>query len=373
MPSPAPTATDPTAEGTLTNAFALILAGGGGTRLWPASRRARPKQLLSLGGLESLLRASVRRAERLFGRERTLIVTAADQAAAIRAELPELPAENVIAEPAARNTAAAVGLGAAAVARRAGETAVLAVLPSDAFIGDEPAFAGSLATAVRAARETIVTIGIKPTHPETGFGYLHQGAKVSAVGEPAVYEVAAFVEKPDLPRAQQYLAAGTYLWNSGMFFFTAGRMLAEARRHMPALGEALDAFVTDPDFDDSVRQRYPGVPATSIDYGIMEKTQGIRMVPGDFGWNDVGSWAALSAIGQADASGNVVTGQAIVEATRGSIVISEPGAPLVGVVGVEDLVVVATRDAVLVVRKQDAQDVKKIVEALKARGRNDLL
>jgi mannose-1-phosphate guanylyltransferase len=351
------------------NAYALILAGGGGTRLWPSSRRARPKQLLALGGPRSLLRASFERAERLFGREHTLVITAADQAAAVRAELPELPAANVIAEPAARNTAAAVGLGAAAVARRAGPDAVLAVLPSDAFIGDEPAFAATVATAVAEASKTIVTIGIKPTHPETGFGYLHQGAPAGA----GVYEVAAFVEKPDLPTARRYLAAGGYLWNSGMFFFTAGRMLAEARRHMPELGRALDGFVAAPDFDAAVAADYPSVPATSIDYGIMEKTQGIRLVPGDFGWNDVGSWAALATIGRADAAGNVISGQAIVEDGRGNIVVSEEGAPLVGVVGIEDLVVVATRDAVLVVRKQDAQDVKKIVEALKARGRSDLL
>ncbi|HEY0706631.1 MAG TPA: mannose-1-phosphate guanylyltransferase [Polyangia bacterium] len=351
------------------DAYALILAGGGGTRLWPSSRRSRPKQLLALGGKESLLRASFRRAQALFGTARTLIVTAADQADAIRAELPELPAENVIAEPAARNTAAAVGLGAAAVARRAGEAAVLAVLPSDAFIGDEAGFARTVATAVAEARGTIVTIGIKPTHPETGFGYLHLGAERG----PGVFDVGAFVEKPNLEKARQYLAAGTYLWNSGMFFFTAGRMLAEAKRHMPALGEALASFVGAPDFDQAVNATYPSVPATSIDYGIMEKTEGIRVVPGDFGWNDVGSWAALGAIRPTDPAGNVVSGEAVVADSAGNIVISEAGAPLVGVVGVEDLVVVATKDAVLVVKKKDAQDVKKIVEELKARGRTDLL
>lgn len=349
--------------------FALILAGGGGTRLWPASRRARPKQLLRLGGHESLLRASFRRAESLFGRERTIIVTAADQAAAVAAELPELPAENILAEPAARNTAAAVGLGAAAVARRAGDSAVLAVLPSDAFIGDEAGFASVLGTAVREARGTIVTIGIRPTHAETGFGYLRLGRELG----PGVFEVAAFVEKPDAEKARQYLAAGNYLWNSGMFFFTAARILAEARRHMPALGEALDGFVKAPDFSAAVSERYPGVPATSIDYGIMEKAEGIRVVPGEFGWNDVGSWAALGTIRSVDGAGNVVGGDAVVADTRNSIVMSEEGAPLVGVVGVEGLVVVATADAVLVVKREDAQDVRKIVEALKSRGRTDLL
>jgi mannose-1-phosphate guanylyltransferase len=351
------------------DAHVLILAGGGGTRLWPASRRSRPKQLLKLGGDESLLRASFRRAAAIFGVPRTLVVTAADQADAVREELPELPPDNLVIEPAARNTAAAVGLGAAAVARRAGESAVLAVLPSDAFIGDEAGFAQVLATAVNEAAEAIVTIGIRPTHPETGFGYLHLGAPL----RPSVFEVGAFVEKPDLSTARNYLAASTYLWNSGMFFFTAGRLLLEARRHMPALGAALDRFVAAPDFHAAVAADYPAVPATSIDYGIMEKAQGIRVVPGDFGWNDVGSWAALASIRRPDGAGNVVTGDAIVTDSSGSIVVSEPGAPLVGVVGVEDLVVVATRDALLVVRKRDAQDVRKIVEALRARGRGDLL
>jgi mannose-1-phosphate guanylyltransferase len=351
------------------DAFALILAGGGGTRLWPSSRRSRPKQLLALGGSESLLAASVRRAVDLFGRERTLVVTAADQATAVRAEVPGLPADNIIAEPAARNTAAAVGLGAAAVARRAGDDAVVAVLPSDAHIGNELGFAAVLGAAVTEARHTIVTVGIKPTHPETGFGYLRLGPAV----RPGVFEVGAFVEKPDLEKAKAYVAAGEYLWNSGMFFFTAGRLLADARRHMPALGQALDAFVAAADFDASVANLYPAVPATSIDYGIMEKTDGIRVVPGDFAWNDVGSWAALSAIRATDARGNVVSGDTVLADTSGSIVVSEPGAPLVGVVGLDDVVVVATKDAVLVVRKKDAQDVRKIVDAIKAKGRYDLL
>ena len=337
--------------------------------MWPASRRARPKQVLSLGGGESLLAASVRRAKAVFSVERTLIVTAADQAPSIRALLPDLPPENIVCEPAPRNTAAAVGLGVVAVARRAGDAAVLAVLPSDAFVGDEAAFARVLRTAIAAARDAIVTVGIKPTHAETGFGYLRRGAAVAS----DVFQVAEFVEKPDLATARRYLADGSYLWNSGMFFFSAGQLLTEARRHMPALGIALDEMRAAADFAAAVEKLYPGVPATSIDYGIMEKTQGIRVVPGDYGWNDVGSWAALSAIRAADADGNVINGDVIVAKCKNSVVISEPGAPLAGVVGVEGLVVVVTKDAVLVVPKDKAQDVKEIVEALKKKGRGELL
>jgi mannose-1-phosphate guanylyltransferase len=305
----------------------------------------------------------------VFGRERILVVTAADQADALRIALPQLPESNLVAEPAPRNTAAAVGLGAAVVARRAGPDAVLAVLPSDHHIGDEPGFAATLGTALAEARDAIVTIGIRPTHPETGFGYI-------ALGTPRgsnVFEVARFVEKPTAVKAAEYLAAGTYLWNSGMFFFTAGRLFTEARRHLPELADALDALVAAPDFPAALHALYPGVPAISIDYGIMEKADGIRVVPGDFRWNDVGSWAALAAIRTPDGDGNVVAGDTVLADTHASVVLAEPGAPLVGVVGVDNLVVVATRDAVLVVRKDRAQDVRKVVEALAAARRQNLL
>jgi len=355
------------------DAFAVILGGGAGTRLWPSSRRARPKQLLSLGGPESLLAAAVRRARALVGVERTLIVTAADQEAAVRAEIPDLPPENIIAEPVARNTAPAVGLGAVAAARRAGPGAVIAVFPADPYIGDEPAFDRLVRVALAEARETITTIGVRPTHAETGFGYLRLGTKLPRDGADPVHEVGGFVEKPDLPTAQRYLASGEYLWNSGMFFLTAGRMLEESRRHLPALGALLSAAVTSKDPVATIAAGYRDVPSISIDTGIMEKASGLRVVPGAFGWNDVGSWAALPAVRPPDARGNVVLGGATLIDGDGNIVVAEEGAPFVGVVGVRDLVVVATRDALLVVPKDKAQDVRKIVEAAKQAGRNDLL
>lgn len=350
-------------------AFALILAGGGGTRLWPASRRSRPKQLLTLGGDETLIGATFRRVSRIFGADNTLIVTAADQAEAIRRALPELPEGNLVAEPAARNTAPAVGLGAVAVARRAGEDARLAVMPSDAFIGNEAAFAEVVRTALEHAGETIVTIGLRPTRPETGYGYLQRGRPVSD----GAYEVARFVEKPDAATAAHYLTSGDFLWNSGMFFFTAGRLFAEAQRHMPELGTILADIRASSDPAKTAAAQYPSAPKVSIDYGIMEKASGIRVVPGDFGWNDVGSWSALSDIRAQDGAGNVVSGDAIVSAVSGSVVVSEPGAPMVGVVGVDNLVVVATKDAVLVVPKERAQEVRAIVDALAAGKRSELL
>jgi len=362
--------------------FAIILAGGGGTRLWPASRRRHPKQLLRLGGDESLLAAAARRAKSFVDPDHILVVTAADQEAAVRAELPWLADGNVVAEPAPRNTAAAVGLGAAVAARRAGGDAVLAVLPSDPHIADEARFTATVKVALAEARRTITTVGIKPAHAETGFGYIRLGPLCKGDGADApgtsaaglaVHQVAAFVEKPDRATAERYLASGEYLWNSGMFFFTAARLFEEARRHLPELGRTLDALVAAPDLDAAVRAHYAQAPAVSIDNGIMEKASGLRVVPGDFGWNDVGSWAALPAIRRPDAHGNVVVGTAALIDGRGSVVVAEEGAPYVGVLGVDNLVVIATADAVLVIPKDRAQDVRQLVEAARRSGREDLL
>lgn len=354
-------------------AFAVILGGGAGTRLWPASRRARPKQLLSLGGPESLIGAAVRRGRDLVGVENTLIVTAADQADAVRAAIPDLPAENIVAEPVPRNTAAAVGLGAVTAQRRGGPDAVMAVLPADPYIADEATFARLVRLAITEARETIVTIGVLPTHPETGFGYIRLGTRLPRSGADAVHEVAGFFEKPDKPTAERYVSSGEYLWNSGMFFLTARRMLDEARRHLPALGALLDQAVAAKDADAVIAKAYADAPSISIDHGIMEKASGLRVIPGAFGWNDVGSWAALTALRAPDARGNVVIGSATLIDGDGTVVMADEGAPYVGVLGVRDLVVVATKDAVLVIPKDRAQDVRSIVEAAKQSGRDDLL
>jgi mannose-1-phosphate guanylyltransferase len=350
-------------------AYCLILAGGGGTRLWPASRRKQPKQLLTLGGKESLLAGTFGRVGRILGNERTLIVTAADQVDAIRQDLPHLPLANLVVEPAARNTGPAVGLGVVEVARRAGQNAVVAVLPSDAYIGDETAFAEVMQTALEHAAETIVTLGLRPTRPETGYGYLQIGAPVRA----GVFEVARFVEKPDATKAASYLTSGDYLWNSGMFFFTVARFLAEAHQHLPALAKILNEIKVAEDPLAVAARRYPEAPKISIDYGIMEKATGLRVVPGDFAWNDVGNWAAIRDIRPRDLAGNVTSGDVILSDVKNSVIMAMPGSPTVGVVGVDNVVVIVTRDAVLVVNQDRAQEVRTIVDTLSKAGRHELL
>jgi mannose-1-phosphate guanylyltransferase len=247
------------------------------------------------------------------------------------------------------------------------------VFPADPFIADEAVFERLVRLAIAEARSAIVTIGVRPTHPETGFGYLRLGARLQRSSADAVHDVAGFVEKPDRPTAESYLASGQYMWNSGMFFLTAQRMLDEARRHLPGLGALLDAAVQAADPFEVIRTGYAAVPSISIDHGIMEKASGLRVVPGAFGWNDVGSWAALPAVRTPDARGNVVIGGATLIDGDGSVVVADEGAPHVAVLGVSDLVVVATRDAVLVIPKDRAQDVRRLVEAAKQSGRDDLL
>jgi mannose-1-phosphate guanylyltransferase len=359
--------------------FPVIMAGGSGTRFWPLSRKDRPKQFLALAGDEPLLAATVTRLPPLARAKETYVVCGPAHAAAARRMLPALPAENFIVEPCARNTAPCVGLAALHVAARE-PRGLVAMLPADHHISRPKAFREALAAAGALAEQgAIATIGIHPSRPETGYGYLKLGPRLAARGKakkhgPA-HKVEAFVEKPDVVTAARYLADGNYLWNSGIFVFRADVILEEIRRAMPVLGEQLDviqASLGTPAYKRTLRRVFPDCPSISIDYGVMEKSKRIAVVPADFGWSDVGSFAALSDVRPTDHLGNVAEGDALVIDGRNDVVVAAGGRP-VAVVGLEDVIVVDAGDAVLVCRRDRAQDVRKAVEELQRRGRDEVL
>jgi mannose-1-phosphate guanylyltransferase len=359
--------------------FPVVMAGGSGTRFWPLSRQHRPKQFLALDGDETLLAATVGRLPPLARIDRTYVVCGASHAPLVRRILPRLPKENLVVEPCPRNTAPCVGLAALHVRRR-DAAGVLAMLPADHHVARPAAFREALAAgAGLAAGGAVVTIGITPDRPETGYGYLKVGTRLPAIGKgkraihPA--RVERFVEKPDVVTASRYLAEGGYLWNSGIFLFRADVILDEIQRAMPVLGEQLAVIaptVGTPAYARTLRRVFPAAPSISIDYGVMEKSQRIAVVPAAFGWSDVGSFAALSEVRELDDLGNVKQGEAVVIDGHGNVVLAQGRRP-VAVVGLDDVVVVDAGDAVLVVRKDRAQDVRKAVEEMRRRGREDLL
>lgn len=358
--------------------WTLILAGGAGTRFWPASRAARPKQLLPLLGGEPLLLETAERVLPLCGWERILVASGRHLAEATRAILPSLPEARLLVEPVPRNTAPCIGWAAATVARTDPD-GVMMVLPSDHHIGDPDGFRQVLARAIAVAETgRITTIGIRPTHPETGYGYIEVGDQAAGPPAAGARAVAQFVEKPSLERARELLATGRYLWNAGMFFFRAKDMLAAIRAHQAELARGLDAFdaaAASGREAAEVERLFPGLPAVSIDKGVIEHAGGLAVVPGDFGWSDVGSWQAAWELADKDGAGNAAPAGTVLVASSNNHVVDLRRAGerrVIALVGVSDLVVVETDDALLVVPRDRAQDVKAAVDALKARGDGDL-
>ncbi len=351
----------------MSRTFAVIMAGGKGTRFWPLSRRAWPKQFLSLDGSgASLLQATVRRIRPLFAPENIYVVTSEQHAGATAKQLPELPRQNVLAEPAGRNTAPCVGWAASHVRRR-DPTGVIAVLPADPRIEDEAGYREVLGRALSAAETgSIVTVGVKPTRPETGYGYIEMGEEAGA----GVFRVRRFVEKPDREKAAAFVAEGNYLWNSGMFFFRADTILAALREHLPELYDALQRF------DEAAEQRrereavaeiYPRVRSISIDYGVMEKVDDILVVPGSFGWHDIGSWTTAWELAEKDDQGNALLSEAVAIDARNCYTRGQEG-KVVALLGVDDLIVVDTPDALLVAKRDLAQQVKAIVNEIEKKN-----
>lgn len=351
------------------------MAGGRGTRFWPASRQQRPKQLLTLFGQRSLLQRTVDRMAPLTPPEQVVVVTAADHAEALARQIPQVPQANILVEPQGRNTAAAAGLAAAWVAQR-DPSAVCLVLPADHLIDDDELFLSTFERAAEAAREedALLTMGLKPTFPATGYGYIELGPMLQP-GPPALHQVAAFHEKPERDKAEEYLAGGRHLWNSGMFAWRAEVLLAEIDKHLPSLAEGLAALAPDLGTerqDRTLARLYPRLPAISVDYGILEKAGNIRVVAADFGWSDVGSWEAMAELWECDAEGNACQeGQLVKRDAQGNLV--SAGGRLAVLVGVENQVVVVTDDVVLVMDRSRGQDLGEILQIIKDKGLDEHL
>ncbi|HTJ78173.1 MAG TPA: sugar phosphate nucleotidyltransferase [Rariglobus sp.] len=356
----------------MSHRFIVIIAGGKGERFWPQSRAARPKHLLPVVGSKPLLTQTIERVKPLAPAKNIYVITSAVQEKAVRAVCRGIPAANIIAEPVGRDTAAAVGLAAAVVAARDPQ-GVFAVLPADHVIHDNKAYAGDLAAALAAAEAepVMVTIGIPPTEPATGFGYIQKGDKWESFNRRAVFRVKRFVEKPKRTVAEKYLASGDYLWNAGMFVWSVPVVEAALAEHAPKLDAGLKliraALAKKRPLAAVMKKVYPTLEKISVDYALLEKSTNVVVLPSTFDWDDVGAWPAVCKHFKADKAGNVSRGLAVVEQGGGNLVFSE-GGHLVTVIGVDDLIVVHTPDATMICPKSKAQDIKallKRVEALK--------
>lgn len=344
--------------------FACIMAGGSGERFWPMSRSRLPKHLLKLFSDRTLVEETVRRIGTSVPRENIFVLTNEVQLPGTRSALEGLvSADQIIAEPAKRDTAPAAALATALVRSRGGEMATLALLPADAFIADAAGFARQLAAALPRAAESgaILTIAIKPDHPATGFGYLELGDEVATTPNGVVREVRRFVEKPDPATAQHYVESGAYAWNAGMFFWRVGTFIEEAARNAPELA----AFVRDfppQAWGTFLTERFPALPKISVDYAIMEKARRVETLLAQFDWDDVGLWTALPKHLASDAAGNAVRGTVVATGSTNNIALSN--GRTIALCGVKDLVVVETADAVLVCHRNAVQDIKQIVQQL---------
>jgi mannose-1-phosphate guanylyltransferase len=351
--------------------FAVIMAGGSGTRFWPASRERLPKQFLAITGDRTMLEETIARAERFAPPDRISVVVGRVHAELTKRILSGNPAE-ILVEPRGRNTAACVGL-AALHAGRVAQDVPMIVLPADHFIADVESFTRTIRAAANVARDgAIVTLGIAPNRPETGYGYIHIGAEGGGSSEQPYFKVRRFVEKPDYHTALSYLSSGDYLWNSGVFVFTSRTILQEIEVCMPALHEGLmeiERAIDTPDYDATVARVYDRIDSVSIDYGVMEKTsKPIYVFKADFGWSDVGSWQALYELRRAecDEHGNLSLGDSMIIEAKHNLVFSTTNRK-VALLGVEDLVVVDTPDSVMVARLDRSQDVKRFADQYRER------
>ncbi len=357
--------------------YAIIMAGGSGTRFWPKSRRNRPKQLLKLFGEETMLQQTVRRIEPLVPRERIVIVTGADQADSTRTQLPDLPAANIVAEPCPRDTAACVGL-AAWIVRKANPEATMIVMPADHVVHPAATFLETVRAATMVVEDdptSLVTFGIKPTRPETGYGYIERGELLETRQAVAVHRVVQFREKPDHDTARQFLAAGNFVWNSGIFLWKAQTILDELQRHQPQLAAALARVgqtLGTPRYDAVIADEYPRMERAPIDKAVMEKAANVLVLEVGYEWNDVGDWRSLADLLPHDQEGNAIQGDVVACQSNNSIIISDDGG-LIATLGVDDLVIVQSGKATLIARRGQLDKLKGLVESLGDKGYGEYL
>ncbi|MFH1117924.1 MAG: mannose-1-phosphate guanylyltransferase [Pseudomonadota bacterium] len=355
--------------------YAVIMAGGSGTRLWPYSRKDRPKQFLAVNGEKAMIRATVERILPVIPHERIMVVAGESHCGEIMNQLPELDRKMVVAEPGSRNTAPCIALAAYKL-RQIDPAAVMVVLPADHLISREQEFLQSLMRGAETAAqgEYLLTFGIVPERAETGYGYIKLGPQPAGMDCTGIFRVERFVEKPDADTAKQYVASGEYVWNSGMFAWKVSRIVEAVETHLPALAAVMEEavpFLDTPGEYGAIARAYEKVETISIDYGIMEKADNVLCIPVNVGWNDVGNWVSLEDVWGRDGGGNAFKGEVVNLDTRNCIV-SSPR-KLTALIGIEDLIVVDTPDVLMICRKDRAQDVKTLQETLKSKGYGHLL
>ncbi|MDH4069962.1 MAG: sugar phosphate nucleotidyltransferase [Ignavibacteria bacterium] len=357
--------------------YAVIMAGGVGARFWPRSREKSPKQLLEIAGKGTMIQHSVKRLEGFISPEKMFVVTNKHQRSLVIKQLPDIPEENILVEPVGRNTAPCIGLAALHVRKR-DPSAVMVVLPADHMIQNSGEFVRvlSLAADVASRSKGLLTIGIKATHPETGYGYIQYSQKTSEnpYASEGIFRVKTFAEKPNLQTAERFLASGDFVWNSGMFVWSAEAILLEMERCLPDLHRELgkiDQSIESSSYQSTLETVYGMIRGISIDYGVMEKAEDVYVIPAEFGWNDIGSWDEVYRISGKDDNGNSVTGRVIQTDTTNSLIYTEDR--LIATVGVEGLIVIDTGDAILVCKRGKSQDVKEISDFLRRKKMTEYL